>query len=113
MLARLRLDRLVRRDDEKHRIDPADAGEHVLDEPLVPRHVDEPDLHLPVAKASEPEIDRDPPLLLLREPVTIHPRQRPHQRRLPMINMPRRTNDSPFQIELLLPAENISTGTLT
>ena len=44
VLARLRHHRLVGRDDEHDEVDAADAGEHVLDEPLVPGHVDERDV---------------------------------------------------------------------
>ena len=49
MLARLRLDRFVGGDHEQHQVDAADAGQHVLDEALVPGHVDEAQ---PVARAS-------------------------------------------------------------
>ena len=41
VLARLRLDGFVGRDDEQHQVDAAHAGQHVLDEALVPGHVHE------------------------------------------------------------------------
>ena len=41
VLARLRHDGLVRRDDEQHRVDPSRAREHVAHETLVPGHVHE------------------------------------------------------------------------
>ena len=41
MLARLRHDRIVGGDDEQGQIDAGGAGEHVLDEALVARHVDD------------------------------------------------------------------------
>ena len=41
VLAGLRLDGFVGRDDEQHQVDSAHAGEHVLDEALVARHVHE------------------------------------------------------------------------
>ena len=41
VLAGLRLHRLVGGDHQHDEVDAADAGEHVLDEPLVSRHVDE------------------------------------------------------------------------
>ena len=44
VLLGLRLPPLVGRDDEQHQADRPDAGEHVADEPLVARDVDEADL---------------------------------------------------------------------
>ena len=44
VLARLRHDRLVGRHDQHDEVDAADAGQHVLDEPLVAGHVDERDV---------------------------------------------------------------------
>ena len=41
VLARLRHHRLVGGDDQQHGVDAADPGQHVLDETLVSRHVDE------------------------------------------------------------------------
>ena len=44
VLPRLRHHGLVRRDDEHGEVNPAHAREHVLDEPLVARHVNDADL---------------------------------------------------------------------
>ena len=41
VLARLRHDALVGGDDQQREVDAAGAGEHVLDEALVARHVDD------------------------------------------------------------------------
>ena len=60
MLAGLRHDALVRRDDEHHEIDAARAGRHRADEPLVPG-----DIHharhgaVGQRQVREPELDRD------------------------------------------------------
>ena len=43
VLARLRHDAVVGRDDQQHEVDAADAGEHVADEALVAGHVDDAD----------------------------------------------------------------------
>ena len=48
MLACLRHHRLVCGDDQHHGVDAADAAEHVLDEPLMARHVDEANRRLVV-----------------------------------------------------------------
>jgi hypothetical protein len=59
-------------------------------EALVTGHVDErhalPDGQL---RLGEPEVDGEPAAPLLGPPVRLHPRQRPYQRRLPVIDMPR------------------------
>ena len=80
VFARLRHHRLVRRDDEHHEVDAADAGEHVLDEPLVARHVDEREVHVRLCisfggpsrlEVGEAKVDRDAALLLFLEAVRI------------------------------------------
>src|SRR5262249_56401898 len=76
------------------KIDAAGAGQHGVDEALVPRHVDEPE-HQAVGRwqVGEAEIDRDPPLLLLLEPVGVDAGERAHQRGLAVIDMARRADD--------------------
>jgi hypothetical protein len=93
MLARLRHHRLVRRDHEEDGVDPAGAGEHVADESLVTGHVDERNPHVLPLRVREAEIDRDAPPLLLRQPVGVDPRQRAHERGLPVVDMPRRADE--------------------
>ena len=81
MLLRLRFPPFVGRDDEHDERRRADAGEHVADEPLVARHVDEPDLSAARELApSVAEVDREPPALLLVPPVGVDARE-PHDQR--------------------------------
>ena len=94
MLARLRHRPFVRRHDEQRRVDPADARQHILDESLVPRHID--DAHrLPGGKRQprEAEVDGHLARLLLRQSVGVDPRQRADKRALAVIHMPRRPDD--------------------
>ncbi len=98
MLTRLRHDRLVCRNDEHHDVDAADPGEHVLDEPLVARHVDEGqrDVIRPAhvhVQVGEAEVDRDAALLLFLEAIRIGPGQRADEGALPMVDVPGRTDD--------------------
>ena len=57
---------LVRCDDEQRQVDPADSGQHVLDEPLVAGNVHDADL-APTGQRHprEAQVDRHLPLLLL------------------------------------------------
>ena len=87
MLAGLRHDRLVRRDDEQHAVDAAGAREHIADEPFVPRHVDERELRVAMAVRREPEVDRNPPGLFFLQPVRINPGQCLDQGALPVIDV--------------------------
>ena len=68
-------------------VDARGAGEHVPDEPLVPRHVDDPEAHVAQVEAREPDVDRDPPRLLLRQTIGVHAGQRPHQRGLAVVDV--------------------------
>ena len=54
VLARLGHDRLVGGDDEHRQVDAAGAGEHVLDEPLVPGHVHEGEVQPPASRCANP-----------------------------------------------------------
>ena len=70
-----------RRDDEQRDVDRAHAGEHVLHEPLMTGHVDEPDLDARRQGGErEAEVDGEAPRLLLREPVGIGAGEREHER---------------------------------
>ena len=88
VLARLRHHPFVRRDHQQREVDPAHAREHVLDEALVPRHVD--DAHLFAAGQSEPgeaEVDRQPALLLLPQPVRVDAGKGLDERGLAVVNV--------------------------
>ena len=95
MLLGLRLPALVGRDDEQDEPHRPDPGEHVADEPLVPGHVDEPDLA--AARQRRPrvaEVDREPAPLLLGEPVGVDAGERDDQRRLAVVDVTRRRDDA-------------------
>src|SRR6185295_18882840 len=86
MLARLRHDALIGSDDEKDGVDAADPREHVADEVLMARHVDEADV--PAAwkcRPREPEIDGHAALALLAKAIGIHSGERGEQGRLPVL----------------------------
>ena len=94
VLLGLRLPPLVGRDHEQHEPDRTDAGEHVADESLVPRDVDEADLatgreHAPRVA----EIDREAAALLLRPAVGVDARQPDDQRRLAVVDVAGRRDD--------------------
>jgi hypothetical protein len=75
VLPRLRHHALVRRDHQHRQIDAADPGQHVPDEALVARHVDDLDRQPRLLEEREPEIDRDAASLLLGKTVGVRPRQ--------------------------------------
>ena len=93
VLARLRHDRLVRRDDEEHGVDPSGAGQHVAHETLVARHVHEGEADALPFRVRETEVDRNAAPFLLREPVRVDPRQRLHQGRLAVVDVPGRPHE--------------------
>ncbi len=71
---------LASRHDEHDDIDRADAGQHVLEEPHVPGHVDEADLDSRRERGErEAEVERQPACLLFGEAVGIGARQREHE----------------------------------
>ncbi len=71
MLAGLRHHALVGRHDEQCPINPGRPGDHGVDQPLVPGDVHEVELEVGLGQLREAEVDGDPPLALLREPVTV------------------------------------------
>jgi hypothetical protein len=86
---RLRHHPIIGGHHQQRRIDAASAGEHGVHEPLMPGHID---------KSKRPgigiaKLDGHAAPLFLGQPVGIDPRQRPNQRRLAMIHMPRRPHD--------------------
>ena len=88
MLAGLRHDAVVGGDHQQHEIDAGGAGQHVVDEFLVPRHVDEAE-HGAVRRRQigEAEIDGNAARLFFLEPVGIDAGQRAHQRGLAVIDV--------------------------
>ena len=78
-------------DDEQEEVDPRRPGDHVANEPLVTRDVDERDP--PAAGQVErrvPEVDGDPALLLLGQAVGVLSRQSPDEPGLAMVDVARR-----------------------
>ncbi len=94
MLDRLRHDPLVGRHDEHGQVHAARAGHHLADEALVARHVHHAE-HQAGAQRQlrEAELDADAARLLLLEPVGVDPGQRLHERRLAVVDVPRRPQD--------------------
>src|SRR5215471_13321354 len=88
MLARLRHHRFVSRDDQHNKVDTADTCQHVLDEALMARNIDESDQGIGIEReVGKADIDRDSPLLLFLETVGIYPGECFDQRRFAVINM--------------------------
>ena len=96
MLSRLRHHRLVGGDHEHHEIDPADAGQHVLDKALVTRDIDEGDVQVIEHEVGKPEVDRDAAGFLFLQPVGIGAGERANQSALAVVDVPRRTDDDGF-----------------
>ena len=88
MLARLRHDAVVGGDDQQREIDPARARQHGVDQPFMPRHVDEagdgPAAQIGIGEA---EIERDAASLLRGQPIGIDAGQRFDQRGLAVIDV--------------------------
>ena len=88
MLAGLRHDAVVGGDHEQHEIDAGGAGQHVVDEFLMPRHVDKAE-HGAVRcrQIGEAEIDGNATRLFFLEPIGIDAGQRADQRGLTVIDV--------------------------
>ena len=89
MLVGLRTSALPRVDDEQEEIDPGRAGHHRPHEALVPWNVD--DREPPAVRELErrvAEVDRDPAPSLLGQAIRVLPGERPHEPRLPVVDVP-------------------------
>src|SRR5205814_4455999 len=94
MLDGLRLDPFRRRHDQKRGIDASRAGQHVVHEALMARHVDEAELAAVTEVAvGVAEVDRDAARLLLLQAIGIDAGQRLHQRGLAMVDVARGADD--------------------
>jgi hypothetical protein len=82
---------VVGRDDEKCKLLPGDAGDHIVYELMMPRHVDEADCT--VVDVRESQINRQTALLFFDESVRIHPGEGLHQGRLTVIHMSSQRHD--------------------
>ena len=88
MLARLGHHPLIGRDDQHRQVNAADAGKHVLDKALVPRHVHQ--AHLAAGGQRQPgeaEVDGHPALFLLAQAVGVDAGQRLDQHGLAVIDV--------------------------
>jgi hypothetical protein len=94
VLARLRHDPVVGRDHQHDQVDAGRAGDHVLDEALVPGDVDDADLAaVGQREAREAQVDRHAALLLLLQPVGVDAGQGLDQRRLAVVDVAGGTDD--------------------
>ena len=81
-------------DHEDAGVHRTDSGEHVLHEPFVTGHVDEPDLDARrQGREREAEIDREPAHLLFGEAVGVGAREREHERRLAVVDVTGSSDD--------------------
>ena len=93
MFPSLRHHRFIGGDHQQRDVDAADARQHIVDEPLMSRHVDDADLAARrQPKPREAQVNGKPALFFFGESVRVDPRQRLDERRLPMINVSRCAN---------------------
>ncbi len=94
VLERLRPRSVVGRDDEECGVDLARPDEHVSNELVVPRDVDEVELRaVRQIEVGVADVDRHPPPPLLGQTIGIDPRQRAEQRRLAVVDVARGPDD--------------------
>ena len=93
VLVRLRPRSLPGVDHEQEEVDAARARDHRADEALVPGHVDDREARaVRQLERGIAEVDRDPALVLLRQPVGVLARQRLDERRLAVVDVTRGTD---------------------
>ena len=101
MLASLRLDALVCRDDQQDEINSADSGEHVAHEALVAGNVDEAEAQALAVidrefKVREAQINRYSATFFFLQPVGVDAGQCLDQRGFAVINVAGGTDDDGF-----------------
>src|SRR5262245_13395974 len=88
MLDGLRHHAVVRSDDEEHEVDAGRAGDHMVDEFLVTRDIDEAEHAAGIERLVRiTQLDRDAARLLFLQPIGIDARQRLHERGLAVIDV--------------------------
>ncbi len=94
VLERLRPRPVVGCHDEERGVDLAGPDEHVADQPVVSRDVDEVDL-APVRQPQMgiPDVDRHPPPSFLGQPIGVDPGQGAEERRLAVVDVAGRPDD--------------------
>ena len=109
VLHRLRHEALVRRHDKDRKIDAARAGEHILDEFFMSRHIDDARLRAVVkVEVGKAQLDRNAALLFLDQPVGVNARERLDKKRLSVVYMARGADDNVFHLSASRAAEAIS-----
>ena len=103
MLAGLRLDRLVGRDDQQHQIDAAHTGQHVAHKAFVPGNVNKPQLQFFAAgpgqlHVREAQINGDAAALLFFQSVGVYSSECSDQCRLSVVDVPGRAYDDRFHV---------------
>jgi adenylate cyclase class 2 len=93
VLAGLGHDAFVSGDNQQGEVDTGCAGDHGVDQPLMPGHVHEVELVILLLKLGEAEVDGDAPLLLFWEAVAVDPGESLDQGRLAMVDMSRGAED--------------------
>ena len=87
MLASLRHDRIVGRDDQERQVNAGRPRQHVLDEPLVTWHVDDAEPEFADFQVSETDIDGDAASLFLGQAIGVDAGQRLDERGLAVVDM--------------------------
>ena len=94
VLASLRLDALVGRNDQQGQVHPRCAGRHGAHQVLVPRHVHHAGAQAgPEIDGREVELDGDAAATFLGEPIHPPAGERLDQRGLPVVDVPRGSDD--------------------
>ena len=88
VFARLRHDAVVGRDGEQREVEAGRPGDHVADEPLVPRHVHDAERLVAERQPGEADVDGDAAGALLREAVAIDAGERLDERSLAVVDVP-------------------------
>ena len=79
---------VVGRHHHQREVDGPHPRQHVAHEPLVPGDVDEAEHVIRIERVvREPEVDGEPPLLLLGEAIGVDPGERTHQRGLAVVDV--------------------------
>ena len=93
MFARLRHHAFIGGDHQRDHVDAVRARQHVLDEALMPGHIDKADAHVAQIEIGKANVDGDAAPLLFRQTIGVDAGQRAHQRRLAVIDVTGRADD--------------------
>src|SRR5699024_4298429 len=78
-------------------VDTARPGQHIFDKLFMPRHIHNTGLESVVkVQVGKTQLDGDPPLFLLHQPVGVDAGQSLDQKGRPMVHVARRANDDVF-----------------